>query len=95
MAFIKQTPRRFRQEDIDSLRPGQVGVYGLFRNGEWVYVGKGDIRDRLLRHLNGDNPDILRQCPTHWVAEVISGDPARREKDLITQLQPICNKRVG
>jgi hypothetical protein len=33
--------------------------------------------------------------PTHFVAEVISGDPIPREKELILELNPVCNMRVG
>lgn len=95
MAFVKQTPRAFNREGIEWLDPGQTGVYGLFRKGVWVYVGKGDIRQRLFDHLNGDNPCITRENPTSWVAEKISGDPSARERELILELDPICNIRVG
>jgi hypothetical protein len=77
------------------LKPNLNGVYGLFKQGTWVYVGKGDIRQRLLDHLNGDNPCITRQAPTDWVAEVIQGDPTNREKQLISELNPVCNQKVG
>jgi len=95
MPFIQQTPRVFTCSDIEVLTPGQSGVYGLFRQDAWVYIGKGDIRTRLLDHLNGDNPCILREWLTGWVGEVFNGDPSARERDLIIELQPVCNQRAG
>jgi len=95
MPFISQTPRPFTRQNVESFRPNQNGVYGLFKKDAWVYIGKGDIRQRLLDHLNGDNPCVLQLQPTHWVDEVITGDPSIRERELIDELQPICNQKVG
>lgn len=95
MPFIEQTSRAFNREAIERLDPNQTGVYGLFRKDAWVYVGKGDIRQRLLDHLNGDNPCITREGPTGIMAEVTGGDPSARERALILELKPICNIRVG
>lgn len=95
MPFPKQQPRLFTRENVMAINPNQIGVYGLFRQDAWVYVGKGDIRQRLLDHLNGDNTCISREKPTHWVDEVTSGDPSIREKQLIAEFQPICNQRLG
>lgn len=94
MPFVQQTPRPFIKAEVLLLNENQIGVYGLFRQGQWVYVGKGDIRQRLLDHLNGDNLCINKQKPTHWVAELAS-NPDQREKQLITELDPVCNQRVG
>jgi len=95
MPFAQQVPRLFNHGNVEALKPNQFGVYGLFKRGVWIYVGKGDIRKRLLEHLNGDKPCILRNSPTHWVDEVIGGDPSIREKQLILELRPLCNERVG
>jgi len=97
MPFVQQTQRFFTKENVETINPGQFGVYGLFKEGICIYVGKGDIRKRLLDHLNGDNPCIVKAQPTHWVYEVINGDPSIREKQLITELRPwpICNERLG
>lgn len=96
MAFIQQAPRLFTKIDIESINPNQFGVYGIYKSGLWIYVGKGDIRKRMLEHLGGDNPAILLFGPTHWVAEVVT-DPQMsvREKQLILELSPRCNQRVG
>lgn len=97
MPFVQQTSRFFTRVNVETLNQNQSGVYGLFKEGIWVYIGKGDIRKRLLDHLNGDNPCITRAKPTHWVAEVINGDPSLREKQLIAELNPwpICNEKLG
>jgi len=94
MPFPDQTPRPFTKENILAITPGQMGVYGLFKQGTWVYVGKGDIRQRLLAHFNGDNFCINIQRPTHWV-DVVCSDYETREKQLILELNPVCNQRIG
>lgn len=96
MPFAQQTPRIFNRQNIESLKENQFGVYGLFKQGHWIYVGKGDIRKRLLSHLNGDNPCITGSGVTHWVAELWT-DPqmSTREKVLIAELNPLCNQKVG
>ena len=94
MPFPQQPPRAFTKEGIESLDPGQMGCYGIYKPGVWIYVGKGDIRARLLAHLNGDNPRITRQAPTQYVA-VITHDYDNEEKRLIAELDPVCNRRLG
>ena len=94
MPFPNQVPKPFTRENVLNLRPGQMGCYGLFRQGEWVYVGKGDIRQRLLDHLNGDNPCITLKGPTHWM-DVVTAYYDDLERQLIAELQPTCNRRVG
>lgn len=95
MPFPQQTTREFTRQNVEALTPNQIGVYGLFKEGVWVYIGSGDVRSRLLDHLNGDNPCITSEGPTHWVDEVVNGDPVPREKALIVELNPVCNRRVG
>jgi hypothetical protein len=97
VGFPKQAPRAFTRANIEAITPGQFGCYGLYvgrSGGWWVYVGKGDIRKRLLEHLNGDNPCITRNSPTHWV-DIVTNDMDAVEKALILELSPSCNKKVG
>ncbi len=94
MPFPLQIPRVFIRADVEAFSPGQNGVYGLYKQNEWVYVGKGDIRQRLFAHLTGDNPCISRERPTNWVYEITS-DMDIRERQLIAELQPACNQRLG
>jgi len=86
----------YTRQNVEALNPNQFGVYGIFGQNRWIYVGKGDIRKRLLDHLNGDNSTILAAGPTHWVGEVCADSVmSSREKQLILELQPICNQKVG
>ena len=94
MPFPKQTRRAFTRANVEALNPNQFGVYGLFREGRWIYVGQGDIRRRLLDHLNGDNPCITRERPTHWVDELTEFMDAR-ETALFLELKPVCIQRFG
>jgi hypothetical protein len=94
MPFPTQTPRPFTREGIEALAPNQKGVYGIYRPNLWIYVGKGDLRANLLAHFNGDNPDILKPGPTNFVTELTANMDAR-EKQLIVELKPVANKRVG
>jgi len=86
--------RPYTRADIESLDRNQTGVYGIFRGGTCIYVGMGDIRDRLLAHFNGDNPCITRQAPNQWAGELVN-PPDNRERALIIELNPACNQRVG
>jgi len=94
MPFNNNAVKNFNRVSIEAIDPNQIGVYGIFRDGQWIYVGRGDIRSRLLDHLNGDIPCIQREGATKWVAEVTNNSVAR-ERELILELQPVCNQRVG
>ena len=91
MPFPPQIPKIFDGLHIEAIGPNMLGVYGLFRHGQCIYISKGDIRQRLLSHLNGDNPRITRERPTHWVAEV-TPDMDGREIQLIQEFRPISNQ---
>ena len=94
MPFPRQDPRLFTRAGIEWLAPNQKGCYGIFRSNAWVYVGRGDLRQRLLDHFNGDNPRITRENPTHYVT-VVTADDVNMEKTLILELDPIANRKVG
>jgi hypothetical protein len=90
MPFPPQKPKRFDRPSVEQLRAGAVGCYGLFRQDRWVYIGKGNIRERLLAHLDGDSPSILEQHPTHWVA-VEAADYDVLVRELVLTCEPLCN----
>lgn len=94
MPFKVQIPRVFDRANVASLEPGLTGVYGLFRGDVCVYIGRGKIRERLLGHLDGDNHCVLLAGPTRWMGEVTGGDASERQKTLIAELNPLCNRRV-
>jgi hypothetical protein len=93
MPFPLQPLHIYNRANVLALEPNQMGVYGLFRQEAWIYVGKGDIRKRLIDHLNEDNPCITKGQPTHWVYEV-TANMDEREWQLIFELEPLCNQRV-
>ena len=86
--------RPYTRENALTLNPNQNGVYGIFARGTAVYVGSGDLHERLLAHLGGDNPCITRHAPDTWTGFLVSGDPTRREGELIREYDPVCNRRV-
>jgi hypothetical protein len=94
MPFPDQQPRPFTKPEVQKLHVGQRGCYGLFNSSVWIYVGMGDIRSRLLAHLNGDDSCITQWAPTHFVQEITT-NMDEREKELIRELSPKCNMRVG
>jgi hypothetical protein len=94
MPFRSNDVRPFTRIAIEALDEGQTGVYGIFRENQWIYIGRGDIRERLLDHLNGDNDCIIAWGPTHWIAEV-TPYPLSREIELTVEFNPPCNQRVG
>jgi len=86
--------RPYTREHVESLNPNQVGVYGIFSNGRCIYVGRGDIRERLLAHLDGYMACVSGSRMTHWTGEV-TADHMLREQQLILELTPLCNLRAG
>ena len=94
MAFPEQESKPFTRVVVLALPERERGCYGLFKTNQWVYVGSGFIRARLLDHLNNDNPCITRKQPTHFVHE-ITQDYRQREKELIQELDPECNRQAG
>ncbi len=94
MPFPEQYPRAFTEAGIGAIPPGQLGCYGLFKQDQWTYVGKGDIRSRLLAHVGGDNACIARAAPTHWVY-VLTSDMDGEERRLVRELTPACNQAAG
>ena len=82
----------FQRECILKNAPESSGIYGLF-NAFWIYIGEADnLRARLLEHLGGDDPCIVRFQPSGFAFELASpGDRRRRLDQLLKELQPLCN----
>jgi len=91
---ILQNIKPYTHQAVAQLNPNQLGVYDICNANEWIYIGKGNLRDRLLEHLNGDIPCINQHKPTGWVA-CVTADYDSLEKALIVEYQPKCNQRVG
>ncbi|MDX1616695.1 MAG: hypothetical protein R3300_20480 [Candidatus Promineifilaceae bacterium] len=91
MKFPAQEPRPFSRSSI-AQAPDQEGLYGLFRaesDGErFIYIGYGNIRERLEQHLDGIPPEILKEDPEFWVVAYTSAIE-RTLVELIENLQPL------
>jgi hypothetical protein len=94
MPFPHQDARPFTRPGIEWLAPDQIGVYGIFREDACIYIGRGDLRGRLLAHLNGDNPRITRERPTYYLTAV-TNDEVNKEKAFIIEFDPIANRKIG
>jgi excinuclease UvrABC nuclease subunit len=94
MPFPWTSKMPYTHDVIEGLPHNLVGCYGLFAGDRCIYVGKGNIRDRLLDHLKRDNLCIVIHQPTdvYWV---LAPEPDELEKQLITEHDPACNERVG
>lgn len=94
MDFPPQHPRPYTRLEVLNLAENQTGCYGLLSGREMICVGRGDIRQRLLDHLNGDNLLIRWAQPTHFVT-LLTPFPVHHERELILLYKPRCNRRVG
>jgi hypothetical protein len=94
MRFADLKGRAFTRDTVLNINANQVGCYGIFNAlDRCIYVGQGDIRDRMLAHVGGDNACIMRNEPNYWLVTVSADDEV--EKKLIIEYQPVCNQRVG
>jgi hypothetical protein len=85
----------FTEENVDR-SPDEQGVYGLVKgsNETIVYIGRGNIRERLQAHFGGDNSCITRSAPTSYYREPCSNSVAR-EKELLRAYATLCNEKIG
>lgn len=47
MPFPEQQKRSFTKTGIEMLTQNQMGIYGIFNDTGCIYIGQGDIRERL------------------------------------------------
>jgi len=82
---------------VNSVRahaPNCSGVYGIFNQSQWIYVGESsDIQRRLLAHIEDTEASLKRFHPTGFSFEPQSGAlrEARRHtliQELPVQVQP-------
>lgn len=92
-----QSGYTFDSGSITSFAPAQSGVYAIYNQQSWIYVGEGqDIKARLLAHFRGDNACITRWAPTAFQFEAVGADQrVARQDALILALKPACNQRLG
>jgi len=84
----------FNRSTVIASGPRWAGVYALWRDDRWIYIGQSEnIFDRLLEHLSADDDCITRERPSGFGFELIADALAReaREGELIRELLPVCN----
>ena len=76
--------------------PEESGVYGLSVPGKWIYIGHSfNIQRALLEYLSGQKPYVLQWQPRHFTFELQSvRDRLARQKELVAQYQPVCNRKT-
>ena len=87
----------FTRQSIPQNALKQSGVYGLYRPSAWIYVGESaDMQARLLEHLNTPTPCLAREKPTGFTYELWQADKrVARQNQLILELKPVCNQKLG
>ncbi len=97
MPWSNPTTYLFNEVSIKMFAPAASGVYALYNPRQWIYIGEtNDIQARLLEHLRGDNFCIISMRPPSFSFELC---PAAlrvgRQNELILELGPACNQRLG
>jgi hypothetical protein len=78
---------------IEFKAPNAWGVYSLGdKRGGVIFVGRGNIRERLLSHWNRQNSGDLAiwdHNPAYFRFE-LTPRPAERQAELVRDLKPSC-----
>jgi excinuclease UvrABC nuclease subunit len=88
----------FTQLSIVAAAPSVSGVYALFNENQWIYIGEGaDIQARLLQHRRDSHNDCVnRYSPAFFAYEQVgSAWRLARQDSLILELKPLCNMKLG
>jgi excinuclease UvrABC nuclease subunit len=89
---------QFNRATIAASAPEASGVYALFNEGIWLYIGEAqNIKERLLQHLtNSHNTDVTKSNPQWFAYELVAPVyRVARQDSLIGACRPSCNKRLG
>lgn len=87
----------YNRDNIARTAPERSGVYLIWNQAGWIYVGESNnIQRRLLEHFNGDNACITRHAPTGFGFELVDALlRVQRQNELILALSPPCNRMLG
>jgi len=96
MPFDATTGHSFSEAGIATYAPRESGVYGIYSNQQWIYVGCSEnIEKSLYAHLHRQSEEsycILSRSPTDFVFDLGSEMwPKIRAEGLIQELKPACN----
>lgn len=98
MPWNGTTGFRFDTSSVIANAPDASGVYALFNQGVWVYIGESqNIRERLLQHIANEQNACVRRSNPQWFAyePVLPVYRVVRQDQLILELHPTCNQRLG
>lgn len=80
---------------IEFKAPNAEGVYSIRdEEGKAIFIGRGNIRQRLLSHWNRENSAdavVWNYDPCSFHFE-LTDHPADREAELIRELKPTCRQ---
>lgn len=95
MPFPSTTGHFFNDSYVRANAPNRSGVYGLYTQTQWFYVGESDdIQRRLLEHLSESGTCISRHAPTGFIYELAEASSrVARQNALIRELAPACNQK--
>jgi hypothetical protein len=97
MPFEHHGNLAFTAISIGKNAPPASGVYGLSDARQWIYVGEtADIQAELLRHLRNPHAFLREHPPAGFTFELSgAGHRTNRQNQLIFELEPIGNRRLG
>jgi predicted GIY-YIG superfamily endonuclease len=104
MPFKQPYTHPYNEQAVRASAPAVSGVYGIYsRHGseqDWIYVGESqDIQARLIEHLQGKGPEdacIRSYSPTSFTYEAVEEKRrVGRQDELILELHPVCNEKLG
>lgn len=97
MPWNNQNTFLYSMNSVLSSATQNSGVYGIFKPDQWIYIGEsGNIKQRLIQHLNRDNECIVRHGPTAFIFELCpSSERVQRQDALILEFLPPCNTTLG
>jgi predicted GIY-YIG superfamily endonuclease len=83
----------FDEQSVLTYAPSEMGVYFIYRTGKWLYVGHGNVQERLLGHVRGDKPELQREDAMWFMFETCKTEEEAiaREKVLLFSYRPACN----
>ena len=94
MPFPGNIRRRYALPEIKLLLPGQRGVYGIYNDDKWLYIGHStDMRASLIEHWETD-ARLEALGPTGWTFEITKVERVRQTL-LISELRPVLNARTA
>ena len=93
MPFPEQPRRPFTVEEVGRIVPGRRGVYGLFNEEGCIFVGKGNLRERLSMHLKPgytEDARCIRKCAPTWFFVEETENFVVRHMGLVVEYAPKC-----